>query len=177
VIGVSLTDTRRDRTAREFTALGTAIRSRGACRPASPFTTDLGGADVAKLMQSGWVPVSLVYGISMGIRHDDAQTRRQRRAWFDNTEMAGYTDLIERVRADARTQFLREVARSGADAALLSGASASMWEADRDEHRDHAAECVMTGTAIARFPRTTAGFGPPTLSILPLRAAGKEQRR
>jgi hypothetical protein len=37
------------------------------------------GQDFAKLMMTGWVPVGLVLGISIGSRHDDRTTTRQAR--------------------------------------------------------------------------------------------------
>ena len=169
VVGVRLTDERMDGSKREFMALGTAVRSRGTQRPARPFTTDLGGQDVAKLLTAGWVPTGIAYGISVAIRHDDWQTQAQTGVFAGNVEVRGYTELMNHVRADARREFSRLAAHLGADSALLSSIGHHVWELEVGEgHRDHVAECVITGNAVARFH---PGAAPLTksLSIIPLR--------
>jgi uncharacterized protein YbjQ (UPF0145 family) len=169
VVGVRLTDERMDANKREFMALGTAVRSRGTQRPGRPFTTDLSGQDVAKLLTAGWVPAGIAYGISVAIRHDDWQNQAQSGVFAGNVEVGGYTELMTHVRADARREFSRLAARLGADSALLSSMWQHVWEYEAGEgHRDHVAECVITGNAVARFH---AGAAPLTksLSILPLR--------
>jgi uncharacterized protein YbjQ (UPF0145 family) len=170
VVGVRLTEERMDGQKREFMALGTAVRSRGRQRPKTPFTTDLGGQDVAKLIMAGWVPAGLAYGISVAVRHDDWRTRQQVGAWAGNTEVSGYTELLTHVRAQARRDFGSLAAKLGGDAALMSGLQSRMWPVEIGEnHTDHVAECVITGNAIARFH---AGHLPTTssLTILPLRS-------
>lgn len=170
VVGVRLTDERMEGNKREFMALGTAVRSRGAVRSARPFTTDLGGQDVAKLVSAGWVPAGLAYGISVSIRHDDWRTQSQIAPFAGNTEVTGYTELMNHVRADARREFAERAARIGGDSALASSFWSHVWSLEIGEnHRDHVAECVLVGTVIARFH---AGRRPTTdsLTILPLRS-------
>jgi len=171
VVGVRLTDVRMEGNKREFMALGTAVRSRGGARPARPFTTDLGGQDVAKLLSAGWVPAGLAYGISVVIRHDDWRTQSQAARFAGNVEVSGYTELLTQVRADARREFAAQAARIGGDAALTSGLWSHVWRLEIGEnHHDHVAECLIAGTVIARFH---AGRRPITnsLTILPLRSA------
>lgn len=169
VVGVRLTDVRMDNSKREFMALGTAVRSRGTQRPAHPFTTDLGGQDVAKLLAAGWVPAGIAYGISVSVRHDDWRTQSQLSYFAGNTEVAGYTELMNHVRADARRDFAGLASRIGGDSALMSSMWHHVWEFEAGEnHRDHIAECVITGNAIARF-HTEAHAITTSLSILPLR--------
>jgi uncharacterized protein YbjQ (UPF0145 family) len=168
VVGVKLTESRIDGNKREFMALGTAVRSRGGQRPARPFTTDLSGQDVAKLLQAGWVPAGIAYGISVAIRHDDWRTRQQIGVFAGNTEVSGYTELINHVRHDARREFAALAARIGGDSALLTGMWQHVWEYEAGEnHIDHVAECVITGNAIARF-HTTAHPRTTSLTYLPL---------
>lgn len=170
VVGVRLTDQRMDGHKHEFMALGTAVRSRGGVRPARPFTTDLTGQDVAKLISAGWVPAGLTYGIAVVIRHDDWRTQSQVAPFAGNIEVSGYTELLTRVRADARREFAEHAARIGGDAALTSTLRSRMWPLEVGEnHRDHVAECVIVGNVIARFQ---AGRRPTTnsLTILPLRS-------
>jgi uncharacterized protein YbjQ (UPF0145 family) len=169
VVGVRFTDERTADNKREFMALGTAVRSRGRERPARPFVTDLGGQDVAKLLAAGWVPAGIAYGISVAVRHDDWRTQSQLSYFAGNTEVAGYTELMNHVRADARREFAVLSARLGGDSALMTSMWHHVWEYEAGEnHRDHVAECVITGNAIARFG-TAARAHTNSLSILPLR--------
>jgi uncharacterized protein YbjQ (UPF0145 family) len=170
VVGVRLTVEHFGQDNREFVALGTAVRGRGTLRPPRPFVTDLPGADVAKLMHAGWVPVTIAIGIAVAVRHDDYATQYQARAWGQNTEVSGYTELVQHVRADARHAFERHASRAGADGAVVSHMDLHIWEQEPSEgHRDHVAESTVFGTTIARFARGPA----PTraLTVLPLRRA------
>ena len=118
-----------------------------------PFFTDLPGADVAKLLHAGWVPVSIAFGISVAVRHDDYATLSQARAWGANTEVSGYTELVQHVRDDARDRFGQHAARAGADGAIVSSMDLRIWEHEPAEgHRDHVAESTVFGTTIAKLP-------------------------
>jgi uncharacterized protein YbjQ (UPF0145 family) len=169
VVGVSVRVENLDARSREFMVLGTAVRSRGEARPRRPFSTDLPAYDVAKLLRSGWMPADLVFGISVGIRHDDWRTRQESSWGAGNVEVSGYTDLITHVRADARNRFGAHVHRAGAEGAVVSSMSLKTWEIEPSEnHRDHVAEASVFGTALVSF--RAAGVAPPrTLTYLPLR--------
>jgi uncharacterized protein YbjQ (UPF0145 family) len=169
VVGVRLSQEHLGQDNREFVALGTAVRGAAGPHPARPFVTDLAGADVAKLLHAGWVPVSIAFGISLAVRHDDYATQSQAGPWSGNTEVAGYTELVQHVRADARAQFAAHAARAGADGAIVSSIGLHVWEREQGEgHRDHVAESTVSGTTVARFTR---GPTAPTraLTVLPLR--------
>jgi uncharacterized protein YbjQ (UPF0145 family) len=168
VVGVRLSVTHLGQDNREFVALGTAVRGDGRAHPSRPFVTDLAGADVAKLLHAGWVPVSIAFGISVAVRHDDYATQTQASAWGQNTEVSGYTELVQHVRADARHRFAEHVARAGAEGAIVSSIGLRIWEQEAGErHRDHVAESTVFGTTLARFSHGPA----PTraLTVLPLR--------
>jgi uncharacterized protein YbjQ (UPF0145 family) len=168
VVGVRLTAEHLGQDNREFVALGTAVRGAGAVHPPRPFVTDLAGADVAKLLHAGWVPVSLAYGLAVAVRHDDMWTRGQATSW-QNTEVSGYTELVQHVRADARHRFAEHAAREGAEGSIVSSMGLWIREHEPSEgHRDHIAESSVFGTSLARFSR---GARPPTraLTVLPLR--------
>jgi uncharacterized protein YbjQ (UPF0145 family) len=172
VVGVRMTDTRMEADKREFMALGTAVRSRGGQRPSRPFTTDLNGQDVAKLLTAGWVPAGMAYGISVAVRHDDWRTRSQISPYSGNTEVVGYTELVSHVRHDARREFAALAARIGGDSALLTDMTQHVWQYEAGEnHIDHVAECVITGNAIARFHTTTVRPRTSSLTYLPLRSS------
>ena len=94
----------------EFKALGTAIKAPGGPPLRRPFTCELTGQDFAKLMLSGWAPVAIAVGISIGVRHVDDRTRSQssRAVWW-NTEVKGHTDLANQTRRDAAEQLRLDV--------------------------------------------------------------------
>jgi uncharacterized protein YbjQ (UPF0145 family) len=168
VVGVRLSINQLGSGNREFVALGTAVRARAATQPASVFVTDLAGQDVAKLMTAGWVPVFIARGISVAIRHDDWTTQAQASWGAGNVEVSGYTELVNHVRADARHRFDERIRASGADGAVVSDMSLNVWEIEPSEnHRDHVAESIVSGTCVARFH---VGTTAPTnsLTILPL---------
>jgi uncharacterized protein YbjQ (UPF0145 family) len=169
VVGVRLTVEHLGQGNREFVALGTAVRASGQVHAPRPFVTDLPGADLAKLLHAGWVPISIAFGISVAVRHDDYATRNQASAWGWNTEVSGYTELVQHVRHDARTRFAEHASRAGAEGAIVSHMGLHIWEQEPSEgHRDHVAESTVFGTTLVRFHR---GRTAPTraLTILPLR--------
>ena len=154
VVGVRLEQRHLGQGNREFVALGTAVRAAGGQRPARLFSTTLTGQDFAKLVHGGWMPASVVVGISVAIRHDDWATRRQASAWTYNTEVSGYTELVNHVRADARVQLSRRVAAIGADGAITSTMQLSIHAQEVGEnHRDHVAESRLMGDAVSPVPR------------------------
>lgn len=174
VVGVRLTLDRRDTGTVEFIALGTAVRgavSQGAALPGQPFTTSLSGADVTCALRNGWVPVSIAVAISLGVRHDDYATYRQASGW-SNTEVEGYTRLVNSVRDEARDAFARRVASSGATHAYVSRMNLRVWSAEPSEnHRDHVAEAMVVGGGLVPFERSkppSTGIAS-TLTVLPLR--------
>ena len=156
----------------EFTAIGTAVRAPGVTRgPRAPFTCDLSGQDVAKLIMAGWVPAGLVLGISIGLRHDDRTTVRQARWRSGNAEVAGWTELVGRSRREARGQLETDVRRLGAEGVVIAAMQLRVRERDcpaQVGRRDHIAEATLIGTAIARFsPAGQPGAGQ-ALAIMSL---------
>ncbi|HKB30630.1 MAG TPA: heavy metal-binding domain-containing protein [Streptosporangiaceae bacterium] len=154
----------------EFKAIGTAVRAPGAVYPKAPFTSHLSGQDFAKLIITGLVPVALVLGISIGARHDDWRTVGQTRWGAGNTEVHGYTDLVNSARHDARVQLEKDARAHGADAVVTSRMELQMREREcpaQEGRRDHIAEATFVGTAIASFGRSGAPPAP-SLAVLSL---------
>lgn len=169
VVGVRIGASHLGQGNREFVALGTAVRAGGQAAAPRPFVTDLAGADVATLLRGGWVPVSVVFGISVAIRHDDYLTARQASSW-GNTEVSGYSQLVGHVRADARDRFQSHATSAGAEGAIVSSMSLRVWPLEvSDGHRDHVAESTVWGTALASFRRTSPAAPSHPLTVLPLR--------
>ncbi len=169
VVGVRLTIGSFPAGGLEFKAIGTAVRAPGAVTLRQPFTSDLSGQDFAKLVMAGWVPAGLVLGIAIGARHDDWVTVTQTRWGSGNTEVQGYTDLVNATRHDARHQLALDVARHGADGVVLQEMEVRVGEHEcpvQEGRRDHVLEATIIGTAIARFGRQAAP--PPPLAIMSL---------
>jgi len=155
----------------EFKAIGTAVRAPGGVPLARPFTSDLSGQDFAKLIMAGWVPAGFALGISIGARHDDWLTINQTSWGAGNSEVVGYTDLVNQGRHDARAQLERDVTRLGAEGVVVS--SMDMRVSDREcpmqEHRkDHIVEVTIIGTATVRFAGPRHPAPASSLAIMSL---------
>jgi uncharacterized protein YbjQ (UPF0145 family) len=169
VVGIRLSCGAVD-AAREFAALGTAVRTPGATGNPTVFTIDLPGQDVAKLVAAGWMPLRLVHGISVAVRHDDWATRQQASWGAGNVEVAGHTAVLTFARAEARRRLELDVRRSGADGAIVSSMGTRLTEIEPAErHRDHVAEATVFGTAVLRTRgESAAAPGPvPVLALTP----------
>jgi uncharacterized protein YbjQ (UPF0145 family) len=155
----------------EFRAIGTAVRGQGAPAPPHPFSSDLSGQDFAKLIRAGWVPAGLALGISIGGRHDDWRTRGSSFWGAGNTEVAGYTELVNMARHDARVQLEDDVRRMGADGVVISALDLRVREREcsaREGARDHIAEVTIVGTATARFTSAAVAAPPASLAVISL---------
>ena len=175
VVGVLLTIGSFPAGGLEFKAIGTAVRAPGAVPLKRPFTSDVSGQDFAKLIMAGWVPAGLALGISIGARHDDWLTINQTRWGSGNSEVTGYTDLVNQSRHDARAQLDKDVARMGAQGVVVRDMDLRIREREcpmQEHRRDHIAEVTIIGTAITQFTRShgtgAAGGGPGSLAILSL---------
>src|ERR1700722_1464410 len=171
VVGVRLTIGAFPAGGLEFKAIGTAVRAPGVAPLRTPFTSDLTGQDFAKLILAGWVPVGLVLGIAVGARHDDWVTVNQTRWGSGNTEVQGFTDLVNATRHDARHQLELDVGRHGADGVVLQEMELRVGEHEcpmSEGRRDHVVEATIIGTAIAHFGKRRTRDTAPPLAIMSL---------
>ena len=180
IVGVQLTIGGFPAGGLEFKAIGTAVRAPAARALRQPFTSDLSGQDFAKLVNDGVVPVSLVLGISIGARHDDWLTRSQTRWSTGNTEVGGYTELVNMTRHDARDQLARDVRNHGAEGVVIQRMDMRIGEHEcnaQEGARDHVAEATIIGTAITHFTRSSRATERPSLAILSLDPERRAQVR
>jgi uncharacterized protein YbjQ (UPF0145 family) len=171
IVGVSLSFGPFPLGGLEFKAIGTAVRGKGAPAPPQPFSSDLSGQDFAKLIRAGWVPVGLALGISIGARHDDWLTRGSALWGAGNTEVAGYTELVNMARHDARVQLEADVSQMGADGVVVSTYDLRVRAREcpvRESSRDHIAEVTIVGTATAQFSSPAVAAPPGSLAVLSL---------
>jgi uncharacterized protein YbjQ (UPF0145 family) len=150
VVGVELTMAPFIGGGIEVQAIGTAVRADGNRRPPWPFTSDLTGQDFAKLILSGWLPVGLVMGTAVLLRHDDYSTAWQTGSW-NNTEISGLTQLVTEARDRARGKLESDGGRFGAKQIVLRDITLRMYEQEcrsGREGRDHVVQAVTIGTGI-----------------------------
>jgi len=148
----------------EFKVISTAVRA-GNCPPlARPFACDLSGQGFAKLVMAGWVPAGIALGISVAALHDDGLTTGSSRWGARNAEVPAYTDLMVKVRQDARSRLEQALRGLGADGVVVSAMTLRVHGvACRRGGTDHFAEAVITGTAVARFADQRRAAPPPSL--------------
>jgi len=164
VVGVSLTADQHRGGRLECTAFGTAIRAPGDAHTPSgrrlktPFTSAVSGQEFAKLIMAGFVPVSVVFGISVGVNHDDwLRSRLFRglaRKLAHNVEVSAYTDLLNWTRQDARRELQLHVAHVGGRGVVIQRMDLRIGEYDcpgLKGDRDLWAQAIISGTAIVVF--------------------------
>ncbi len=171
VVGVRLTIGSFPSGGLEFKAIGTAIRAPGAPPLRRSFSSDLSGQDFAKLIAKGWVPAGLAMGISIAARHDDWRTVNQTRWGSGNTEVSGFTEVVNDARHDSRTQLKSDVKRIGGEGVVIADMELNVREREcpaAEGRRDHIVEAVTLGTAIVRFSSHAETAGGSSLAILSL---------
>ena len=169
VVGVRLTSSVSSSDTSEYlecTAIGTAVRAPGAPPLDHPFTADLSGQDFARLITKGWVPVGLVLGLAIGVRHDDVTASQ----YAPGTEIGGITHLISATRHDARRKLSQEVRRAGGDGVAVTSVDLAIREREcpKSGGRDRIAQATVAGTAITRFALPAQPTGLSALTIMPL---------
>jgi uncharacterized protein YbjQ (UPF0145 family) len=174
VVGVRLSQGSISLGGLEFTAIGTAVRAPDAVRgPRAPFTCGVSGQEFAMLIMTGWVPAGFALGISIGSRHDDRATARQARWASGNVEVAGWTELVNESRHDARRRLEDQVRRFGAEGVVIAAMQMGVRERDCPVtvgRRDHIVEVMLTGTAIVGFSRAGRRHACPALAVMSLDA-------
>jgi uncharacterized protein YbjQ (UPF0145 family) len=172
VVGVRLSRGSLPLSGLDFTATGTAVRAPGAAHgQRALFTCDVSGQDFAKLISAGWVPAGLAVGISIGSWHDDRELVGQARWWSGNVEVAGWSELVNQSRHDARRQLERDVRRLGGEGVVITGMQMRARERDCPDtvgRHDHIVEVTLAGTAIVRFSRSDHRPAGPALTVMPL---------
>jgi uncharacterized protein YbjQ (UPF0145 family) len=170
IVGVTLSIRPFPAGGTEFTVQGTAVRACTETRPAAPFTSHVSAQEFARLLRAGWVPTTLVFGISLGARHDDMRTRRQRR-WTATNEVRGYSELVRDTRRDARHQLEKAVADQGADGVVVDEMTLHLGEREcpaEEGMHDHVAEAAILGTTIVSFGRSSGVDERAPLAIMHL---------
>jgi uncharacterized protein YbjQ (UPF0145 family) len=136
----------------EFRMSGTAVRVPGAERPAEPFTTFLSGQRLTKLLEAGFVPVSVVAALSSVQMYGYCITHYQLAGTATSNWASGGVHAIAQVNKAQRAT--RHIARDrirrqlGSDS--LHGAVLDEYEHEIGEG-DLAMQCRMKGTRVRRY--------------------------
>jgi len=170
IVGVTLSIRPFPAGGTEFTVQGTAIRARSKIRPADPFASHASAPEFARLLRAGWVPAALVFGISLGARHDDMRTRKQTR-WTATNEVRSYSELVRDTRRDARRQLEKAAAGQGADGVVVDEMTLHLGEREcpaEEGRHDRVAEAAIMGTTIVSFARSPSTGDRAPLTIMHL---------
>jgi len=186
VIGVRLVRREHDwsNNVVEFTAIGTAVRLKGAAgqKSAELFTSALSGQEFWKLHEAGYLPVEIAYGVCSYYIHSDMQTNMVlSNSWgsgMTNQELVQYTAGFQTARNIAMTRFSHEVRRVKAQGAV--GVKID-WDCEEIEYEvndnryvDLLVHFTALGTAIVARPDRVAA-GTSTLTFLDLKDRGSFQ--
>ena len=158
----------------EFSVTGTAVRARTAVRPGAPFTAHVSGQELARLLDAGWMPFSVVFGVAIATRHDGRRTRQQRRTRLGaagNQEVRGYSHLVNDARRDARRQLGNAVRALGGEGVVVDEVTLKISDREcptNEGESDHVARAAIHGTALVSFSRTGRAAPRPPLTIMRL---------
>ena len=104
----------------------------------------------------------------------------RRRSTAYSTDTAGYTDLINATRHDARDQLHRDVRALGAEGVVIQAMDMQIGEHEcpaQEGARDHVAEVTIIGTSITHFARSKRAAERPSLAILSLDPERRREAR
>ncbi len=144
--------------AAEFRIRGTAVAVPGAPRPLQPFSTFLSGQRLAKMLESGFVPVSVTASMSSVQMIGYCITHYQLAGsaagnWSGAMSggIAGVHSIVQVGRAQRAARHLaRERVRNQLGGDMLHGASLTLSEREIGDG-DLAIECLVRGTRARRF--------------------------
>jgi uncharacterized protein YbjQ (UPF0145 family) len=158
----------------EFTVEGTAVRARSQTRASVPFTTHVGGQDLAKLLEAGWMPFALVFGFGIASCHFDPSMFQETRRGVGaagNREVSGYTRVVNDARREARRALEIAVGDQGGQGAVVEEMTMRFSERacpSMEERLDYVVEVRVVGSAIVPFDRSTPSAQRAPLAIMRL---------
>lgn len=137
----------------EFSIHGTAVTVKNAPRPDQPFSTYLAGQRLAKLLEAGFAPVSVVGSLASVYLYANCVTLYQLNGSASMGAVGGVRSIeqVGRAQQAARGLARRELRRQlGND--VLHGAQLSVFERESGEGA-MAIQCLIKGTRVRPFKR------------------------
>jgi hypothetical protein len=157
-----------DKRARQFTALGTAVRAVGETRAPAPFTAHLTAQDFTQLIAAGWVPASIAVGIGVCERRWSAGAA-PRRLGDDNRELGAWTAAIATARARARDRMRGDASRAGGEEIVLASADLTAGVHTFGPRGAGGGYCIAEATFVGTV---VAAFRPSRLQPRPVAVTG-----
>ncbi|HVX22100.1 MAG TPA: heavy metal-binding domain-containing protein [Acidimicrobiales bacterium] len=138
----------------EFRITGTAVRVPGARFPRQPFTTYLAGQRLAKLLEAGYVPVSVVATLSAVQMFGYCITQYQLAGtsgtnWGGAVTGVGSIQQVNKAQRAAR-HLARERLRHQLDGDSLHGVALEQFEREAGEG-DMTVQCLLKGNRVRRY--------------------------
>ncbi|MGI4894174.1 MAG: heavy metal-binding domain-containing protein [Janthinobacterium lividum] len=178
VVGIRTSRRHVDGNAYEFSALGTAVRVLDAA--AAPelsgrqgvWSAGLSGEDCAAAILSGFAPRGIAFGLTVATKHEDWALRQQRNSW-QNTEVTGLTELLQRARLGARRRLATSAAKIAKHGDLVvTEARVQQFDTACNQELDLNAEATFVGTVLIEIPGRARGAGPRPVPVLALSDGG-----
>jgi uncharacterized protein YbjQ (UPF0145 family) len=145
----------------EFTAVGTAVKIPGwseADRADAPFVCELSGQEFWQLMQAGYRPSNIVFGLCAYYISTDLYTRQLINPGFNvysNQEVSAYTDGYYRARNTAMTRLNADIQQWHADGCVGMTVSSRLreieYEINDTKYRDLLVTFTALGSSIKRL--------------------------
>jgi uncharacterized protein YbjQ (UPF0145 family) len=148
----------------EFTAIGTAVRLRGARPSARPFVSDLSGEDFWTLLQAGYVPVGLAMGYCSYLSESIRRVMWNRQNW----EVTNYNRAVYQARHIAMEGLKADLRGLGAEGVVGVKVETGLHshEYDRGNGNNYYAlqvDFLALGTAVLE---THQAPPPPTPTLI-----------
>jgi uncharacterized protein YbjQ (UPF0145 family) len=148
----------------EFTAIGTAVRLRGAPPSSRPFMSDLSGEDFWTLLQAGYVPVGLAMGYCAYLSESMRRVSWNRQNW----EVTNYNRAIYQARHIAMQGIQTDLRGLGAHGVVGVKVETKLHshEYDRGNSNYYYAlqvDFLAVGTAVVE---THQAASPPTPTLI-----------
>jgi uncharacterized protein YbjQ (UPF0145 family) len=145
----------------EFKVIGTALSIPGEPTPAQPFTCNLSGQDLAKLLRAGYAPVHLAFG-ACSIEVDPGCATEWQMMSAGNTEIHQHSDAVVQLQDLAMTRLVDEARHAGADGLVGVEIARSTHELSNEVLL---MDLVITATAVRRFEMVDVAASPPLLMM------------
>jgi hypothetical protein len=166
VIGISLREEAISAGVHQLQLVGTAVSASAFDEPlATPFLSFLGLEDLLRLLQGGWVPAGIGWGVAAIHIHAWSNNAWWQGATFSNAEMEIPTKAFQDARHRCQTAVRQRLATRPGH--VLVGASLHLDRVRQKCGNQEGGSLVrarMTGTAVARYRDATA----PTMPVLRL---------
>lgn len=181
VVGVRLVMRNYDWSQRqvEFTAIGTAIRVKGAEEGGEPFTSSLSAQEFWQLHEAGYWPRGICMGVCSYYVWTDPKIRQRLYNWWggnaaSNQEVVEYTQAFYTARESAMNRLIMDIQQHGAEGIVGMTVDQDIedieYEINDRTYHDMLVHFNLMGTSIIKNPNANGDVKPrDTLVMMDLR--------